>query len=167
MMSNNSKPWYREPMVWLVISIPAAAVIVGLSMLGYSIASYDGLVADDYYKQGKTINRRLERQARAAELGITADLDFQPDNNRIVAILSGNDTLTYPDNIRLSFHHSTRASLDAHGELARISDSNYMSELQPLEKGKWYVVLETGDWKISRSIYWEGNQLSVELSPQP
>ena len=46
MMSNDSKPWYREPMVWLVISIPAAAVIVGLSMLGYSIASYDGLVAD-------------------------------------------------------------------------------------------------------------------------
>ena len=166
MMSNDSKPWYREPMVWLVISIPAAAVIVGLSMLGYSIASYDGLVADDYYKQGKTINRRLERQARAAELDITADLDFQPDDNRILAIISGNETLTYPDNIRLNFHHSTRASLDVQGELARISDNSYMSELQPLEKGEWYVVLETDDWKISRSIYWQGNRLSAVLASQ-
>ena len=165
-MNSESKPWYREPMVWLVISIPAAAVIVGLSMLGYSIASYDGLVADDYYKQGKTINRRLERQARAAELGLSANLDFQPENSRILAVLSGNEKLAYPESIRLSFHHSTRASLDAHGELARISDSNYMSELQPLEKGKWYVVLETDDWKISRSIYWQGNRLSAVLASQ-
>ena len=118
-MSGESKPWYREPMVWLVISIPAAAVIVGLSMLGYSITSYDGLVADDYYKQGKTINRRLERQARAADLELKADLDFQPENNRILAILSGNEKLTYPDTIRLTFHHSTRASLDVQGDLAR------------------------------------------------
>ena len=153
-------------MVWLVISIPATAVVVGLSMLGYSIASYDGLVADDYYKQGKTINRRLERQARAAELDLNANLDFQPQDSRIMAVLSGNPTLTYPDNIRLSFHHSTRASLDVQGDLARISDNSYMSELQPLEKGKWYVVLETDEWKISRSIYWEGSRLSVDLTAQ-
>jgi len=165
-MNSESKPWYREPMVWLVISIPAAAVIVGLSMLGYSIASYDGLVADDYYKQGKTINRRLERQARAAELGLSANLDFQPENSRILAVLSGNEKLAYPESIRLSFHHSTRASLDVQGELSRISDKSYVSELSTLEKGKWYVVLETDEWKVSRPIYWEGKQLTTALTSQ-
>lgn len=31
--SQSKPPWYREPYVWLVISIPATAVVVGLITL--------------------------------------------------------------------------------------------------------------------------------------
>ncbi|TAK53620.1 MAG: hypothetical protein EPO25_09960 [Gammaproteobacteria bacterium] len=39
-----SRPWYREPMVWLVIAIPFAAVIGGLVTLGLAIRGGDALV---------------------------------------------------------------------------------------------------------------------------
>jgi hypothetical protein len=38
------RPWYREPMVWLVIGIPLAAVIGGLVTLGLAIQGGDALV---------------------------------------------------------------------------------------------------------------------------
>ena len=39
------RPWYREPMVWLVISIPLAAVIGGLVTLGLAIRGGDTVMA--------------------------------------------------------------------------------------------------------------------------
>ncbi len=36
-----SRPWYREPYVWLLIAIPAAAVLTGLITLAFAIASDD------------------------------------------------------------------------------------------------------------------------------
>ena len=47
------RPWQREPMVWMLIAIPASSVLVGMVMLWLAIASYDGLVVDDYHQQGK------------------------------------------------------------------------------------------------------------------
>jgi hypothetical protein len=38
---NPSTPWHREPYVWLLISIPAAAVLAGLITLALAIASDD------------------------------------------------------------------------------------------------------------------------------
>ncbi len=39
-----NRPWYREPMVWLVIGIPLAAVIGGLVTLGLAIRGGDTVV---------------------------------------------------------------------------------------------------------------------------
>ena len=62
--------WKQEPLVWLLIAIPAAAVIMGIVMLTLAIKSYSGLVIDDYYKHGKQINRVLARDRFAHELGL-------------------------------------------------------------------------------------------------
>ena len=48
--------WYREPIMWLVIAFPLTAVIVGFVSLALAIRSDDGMVEDDYYKQGMTIH---------------------------------------------------------------------------------------------------------------
>ena len=150
-------------MVWMVIAIPLVAVVVGLSMLSYSLVSYDGLVADDYYKQGKTINRRLERQARAQELGLNALLDFQIDQGNLVVKLTGSSALEYPDTINLHFHHSTRASLDVSNQLTRAGDDTYISPLAALADGKWYVFIENDEWKLSESMFWGPDVRSLEI----
>ena len=58
-------PWYRHLWPWLIIAPPAASVVAGLAMLWIAIASDDGLVTPDYYKQGIEINERLTRQQAA------------------------------------------------------------------------------------------------------
>ena len=59
-----TEPWYKVPFVWLVVGIPLSAVIMGGVILYFSIVSFDGLVVDDYYTEGKKINRVLKPGGR-------------------------------------------------------------------------------------------------------
>lgn len=58
-----ARPWFREPMVWLIIAIPAFALVAGLAMLGYSIAHPDADV------------RKEERPAPAVTGAIVRPMD--------------------------------------------------------------------------------------------
>ena len=71
---NKPNPWYKEPWPWLFLVPITASVIVGFSMLGVAIQTNDGLVTDDYYRQGVLYNENLERDEKAQELGITGSL---------------------------------------------------------------------------------------------
>ena len=79
-MTEQKKEWYRHPMVWMVIAIPASAVIVGSILLTLSITTFDGLVEDDYYKKGKEINQVLERDEFALEKEISAEVGIKTCN---------------------------------------------------------------------------------------
>ena len=83
-------PWHREPLVWMVLAIPAAAVVAGAVMLVLANATWDGLVADDYYKRGLEINRSLARDEEAVRLGIHASLAF-PGPGVVEARVNGID----------------------------------------------------------------------------
>ena len=67
-----SRPWYRQFWPWFLIAIPLFAVITGLFTVVIATVTSDGLVVDDYYKRGLSINRVLARDQQAAELGIKA-----------------------------------------------------------------------------------------------
>jgi hypothetical protein len=45
-------PWYKEPWPWILMAPPATAVLAGIATVWIAVASADGLVAEDYYKQG-------------------------------------------------------------------------------------------------------------------
>jgi uncharacterized protein len=44
-MNQPSKPWYRYPIWWLVISGPAAVVVAGFATLAIAIAYPDPVIA--------------------------------------------------------------------------------------------------------------------------
>jgi hypothetical protein len=67
-----SRPWYREPLVWLVAAIPALTVVAGLSTVVIAARSADDVVRDDFRKEGIAINRDPARDDAAAKLGVTA-----------------------------------------------------------------------------------------------
>ena len=62
-------PWYREPWPWIIMAGPAVVVVAGVVTAWIAFSGADGLVADDYYKQGLAINKVLAREQRAAFLG--------------------------------------------------------------------------------------------------
>lgn len=51
---------FKEKWVWLLALPPAAAVIGGFAILYLAISTNDGLVAEDYYRKGVTINETLK-----------------------------------------------------------------------------------------------------------
>ena len=151
-MKEEKIPWYREPYVWLLIAFPLAAVIGGFITLGLAIASNDGLVVDDYYREGLKINRVLERDQAAAGLGLEAELALSRDHDRFTISLSGNRDFNAPQKLQVNFLHSTRSGFDRHVLVSKLKGNMYTAGIQPLVRGHWYVQIETNDWRLLKSV---------------
>jgi hypothetical protein len=53
------EPWWKFPLVWMVIAGPALVVVAGFVTLWLAVRTPDPVVAEDYYRQGVEINRTL------------------------------------------------------------------------------------------------------------
>jgi uncharacterized protein len=146
------KPWYRHPWVWLLIALPATAVVAGMISLYLAITTSDGLVVDDYYERGKAINRDLARDQAALAHQLKARLDLDQAGHRVVLILQSHDYVL-PRQPRLSFLHPTQQGFDQHVVLDRVSEGQYSGRIRELKRGKWYVQLEADDWRLSGRLY--------------
>jgi len=141
------KPWYRHLWPWLLMSGPFAVLAAGGVTMWLAFSSADGLVADDYYKQGLAINRRLAREEEARRLGITAEATLLPD--RIVVRLRGEA----PPVLFVQLTHATRAG---HDMRLRLSGMNglYTAPIEGLPPGHWRVIIEDprGAWRIAKEV---------------
>ena len=146
------QPWYREPWPWLLMSGPAAVIVAGVFTAVLAFRSSDGLVADDYYKQGLAINRTIAREERAAALGISADLSYVRDASRVRVALTG----VAPAVLTLRLAHPTRAGFDQVVVLTQVQPGLYEGALRPVDGGRWLAVLETADWRLAGD--WKGSQ---------
>jgi hypothetical protein len=144
--------WYREPYAWLVVLLPAIAVVAGFYTLGLAIVSDDGLVTDDYYKRGLEINRVLARDERAKSLAIDAQIFHTQDAHTFTARMQAHDVQALPASLHLKLMHSTRAGFDHDVALERTADGSYFANLPPLPAGRWYAQIETADWRILKSF---------------
>jgi hypothetical protein len=136
--------WYREPWPWILMSGPVTVIIAGVATTWIAFASADGLVADDYYKKGLGINKRLAREESAARLGLQADVTRSA--GEVAVRLQG----AAPEAVFLHLAHATRAGHDVRLRLARGADGRYAAPLAPLAPGHWRVVLEDprGEWRL-------------------
>lgn len=67
------KPWWTEPMVWLIAGLPALAVVGGLTTVLIAYDNPDSLVNKDYEKVGMAVTDTGRAALdRAAALGISA-----------------------------------------------------------------------------------------------
>lgn len=145
------RPWYREPWPWILISGPLVVVIAGFVTLWLAIKSDDGLVAEDYYKQGLTINQVLHRDRAAAERQYEATILFNFDNRRLHVMMRSRTGAALPDALRLRIVHPTRAGEDQVLELASTNAGQFDGALQSLRAGRWLLVLEDAkqSWRLT------------------
>lgn len=152
--AETKRPFYKEPMVWMIIAIPLVSVILGIMMITLAVESDDGLVVDDYYKEGMEINRTLARDARAAELELNASIRFSPADNRVTLRLTGRPSFEAPQEIKLGFFHATRQDEDQVLSLRRSGNGLYTAPMPKLIKGRWYVSAGTSEWRLTRAMYY-------------
>lgn len=139
-------PWYREPWPWLLIAGPAAVVVAGVATIWVAFASADGLVAEDYYREGLGINKVLAREEAAQRLGVSAQVELHP--GRLVVKLKGEK----PKALFAHLAHATRAGHDLRLRLAPAADGTYSADLPPLPPGRWRIVVEDpqATWRIAK-----------------
>jgi len=164
MSAHPHRPWYREHFVWLLIALPALAVVAGLYSLYLAIVSNDGLVADDYYQQGKTINRVIARDQAAAALGLEAALTLDPVQHRVQLVLRAQKAFTAPPQLRLNLAHATRGNFDQSLTLTRDTDGTYRARLPELVPGRWNTELEGDNWRLTGAVHIP-NDTHADLRP--
>lgn len=162
-MTPSARPWYREPWPWLLMAAPGAAVVMGVIMLVLGLRSDDGLVVDDYYKRGLAINQVLDREARAAALGLEASLAFTPARDRVRLALTGRTPTGERATLRLV--HPTRVGQDQVVSLAAGAGGVLEGAVRPPLPGTWRLVLESPDgaWRLAGE--WRTADDRVTLRP--
>jgi len=140
-------PWHRQRWPWFLMLGPGIVVVAGFATLWIAFRSDDGLVADDYYRQGLAINQTLDRTARSAALGLHAAVDVASDGAATV-VLTAARTDALPAIVRLRLIHPTRAGLDRTGDLVLGPDGRYRGKLDAVPPGRRLVVIESEDWRL-------------------
>jgi hypothetical protein len=140
------KPWYKQGYPWMLIAIPASAIVAGIATLIIAIVSYDGLVVDDYYRRGLEINRRLEREQRAVEMGI--EMQAELSEGRLSLSLQAYPGEGLPSTIKVLLAHATRAGLDRELLLEQNGYGTYAADIVPLPAGYWYLQVDGPDWRL-------------------
>jgi hypothetical protein len=143
-----AQPWYREPWPWILMAGPAAVIVAGAVTVWLAVVSFDGLVADDYYKRGLAINQELKRDQAVLDRGITAAVERREGVLRVGLQAPGD----LPAVVFVRLVHPTRAGHDQRLRLARIAPGVYETTLPALPAGRWQVVIEDprGEWRIVR-----------------
>ncbi len=143
------RPWYREFYVWMVIFFPALAVVAGIVTIRLAYVSNDGLVTDDYYKNGKMINQVLARDDAAVRLGLQAVAQLNWETHTAQVQLSANPDYPLPQQVQAQFMHPTRAGQDHVATFTATGAAGmYRAPLPPLTRGQWHILLEADDWRL-------------------
>lgn len=166
MMQTDALPWYREPWPWLLMAGPAAVVVAGFVTLWIAVSSSDGLVADDYYKQGLAINQTLQREAIAAQQGYRATAQFADSGRRISLQLNANSGAALPAALQMRIVHPTRAGRDGLVMLRQTAAGRYDGVGPALTEGRWMLVLQDqqSTWRLDGTMT-VPNQAMVDLTP--
>jgi len=143
----DTEPWYKQFWPWVLIGLPGSVVIACIVTIVIAVKTQDGLVVDDYYKQGLAINQSLERDQNAVALGVSAILRLSPEAHLLELQITGN---AKPGPVRLQLLHATIADLDQTIDLDNTGSAILKADITPLKAGKWYLQLESeeGNWRV-------------------
>lgn len=152
MMNADKQIWYKEPWPWFLMGLPLAAVVAGIATLIVAVRSDDGLVIDEYYKQGLGINKLLARQEMASKMGLEATVSMF--DNKLSVTLKGDVGVVLPERIQLVLSRPTRAGEDTGLALNRVADGRYEGALKSPSLGHWNVLVEDSveSWRMSGSV---------------
>jgi len=151
---------YRSnPVFWIMLLLPAAAVIAGLTTLLIALRSADRPLPADYHWEGEHLDQDFAQQRLAAAHGIEVDISFAGGACTATLRHAPDD----PATLTLQFAHSSDAALDRVVLLRRTQAGQYGGACAPLPAGRWRVALDdtAGAWAIRSRFSGSGAPLRL------
>jgi hypothetical protein len=142
----SARPWYREPMVLLVVALPAAAVVAGIATLVLAAGGDSGDARVRRVAQTQTADLAPDRAAAA--LGLAGELTL--DANGAVTLRFAESPPAAPV-LRLELRHATEARRDRGARLVSAGDGVFVGRLEAArETGAYNAELapEQGEWRL-------------------
>lgn len=156
------RPWYREPMLWLVIAIPLATIPAGLATL-WLAARDPGAVAsadEGARRMGQMQLADVSADLAAARRGLHGSAQVQADRTRLELRLAG------PVDGALSLHlrHAADPARDQRVPLEPLGDGRWVARVGALGRDAWNVRVESSaGWRLAGRI--EHDAAAFDLVP--
>jgi uncharacterized protein len=162
-----TQPWYKHRWPWLLMIVPASSVALGIVMIVLAIRNPAILVEDNYYQEGRGINRSLALDEAAASRHIQASL--QQVSDRVQLQLSADNQPLLEDGLMLFVFHATDNHRDREFVLAPafhpafsgqgVYEPTTAAETQLLhdilaDDSSWYFELRGSDnnWRLRQRV---------------
>jgi hypothetical protein len=148
-------PAYKEPWFWAVMGPLLVVIVVSLSMAGVAIWGADDRVKDDYFKEGRMINKHFAEEELALALAVRGSLEFDFTTAEVFAVL---EAKKLPAELELTFSHPSSAEQDLVVVMQRVGEGRYRADLPTLTEGRWYLIIGNhhgaGDnrWRVSTEV---------------
>lgn len=158
-----ASPW-RQPIVWLVVLLVAAAVVGGVVMV--RVASQGGpmdAVPDEVARTGQVQQADLGPDAAAAGRKLSAIVRIDLKAGTVEAIpVTGDFERDQP--LQLQLHHPLRAAEDMTLELAP-TELGWRADATPARNHDWNLQLAPvdGAWRLRGRL--PGGQLAARVHP--
>jgi uncharacterized protein len=148
-VKQETQPWYKYRWPWLLMAGPAIVIVAGLFTAFLAVKSWDGVVSDDYYKQGLGVNLVKTRDHNASISGISVQINH--NGNQVQAFLKSQSVESMPEKLLLKLVHPTRNGLDQSVELNKQGAGLYRGVFAVEPEGRFNAVVEDdkGSWRLT------------------
>ena len=145
----DTQPWYKQFWPWFLISLPLSVVIASLYTINLAIKTDDGLVSDDYYKDGLAIHKDADRSAKARALGIAGEVSYDADTGA-VTLSVGKAIQGQPAKLTLLVTHPTVPNRDQSITMTRVDGNRFVGRIEPVANANWQLEIRPDDdsWRI-------------------
>ncbi len=158
------RPWYKEPWLLLIIALPLASVIAGISTVIIAHQNADDLVNDDYYKIGIAINQNIEAQQEAISLGLHGRLFFSGERVQLQLKTEQDQQSKMPQKLMIELFHPTLKKQDVRIELSKQGPGLYAANYKnDSVVGRRYLRITpfAQDWSLKQEIEVEIGQTVI------
>ena len=139
-MQSETRPWYKEPYVWMLIGIPLSSVIMGIFFISQAVSTKDSLVRDNYYKDGLAINQEMKWDKKAETLNVKVEFTIEQNEVELTII---NSRQSAPNSLQFKLSHPTLKEKDRDALLQRTEGQTFKGFIDDLDNGTYYIMVES------------------------
>ena len=159
--TSSVEPWYKQFWPWFLIALPLTAVIGSMITMKIAFTDADGLVKDDYYKEGLAMNQDKARKRYAENLGLEAQGRVNIDTGSVTVELN-DAAIGHYDKLHVTMIHPTRSNNDMSIAVQKSGENTYIGQMNIDPKpGHWWFRLspEINNWYIEGRVRLPDEQL--------
>ena len=162
MNESGYKPFWKTPLMWLVIGLPLASIVAGVSLVVIAVRSGGADAVPDEVRrmsQVQTTDLALDEQARALRLSAVVRLA-----DRVVEVIPVTGDFRRQAPLQVLLQHPTRAADDVRIDLAP-SAAGWRAERAVDDGHDWIVQLVSPEdgWRLHGRL--PKQQHATHLSP--
>lgn len=138
----DSGPWYKQFWAWFVLAPLLIIMVIWVPFLTVIVKGADDMVLDNYYKEGRMINQRVDQDRHARQLGLSGQLTVDQEVGDVMLTIASTDSgYELPAQLDLYFDHPLEADHDTMIVLHEVVPGRYQGELEKRLLNRWYVRL--------------------------